>query len=106
MYAGAMGRPRAGAHYPRSVGEFQAWFQSDEDCLDYLEWLRWPVGFAYLVCGHHAAWRLGDGRLMCSGCGSRTSAIGVGILRLNGYPSPPLWLAGTQQVRQAEETKG
>ena len=66
---------RAGAHYPRSVGEFQArpWFQSDEDCLDYLEWLRWPAGFACLVCGHHAAWRLGDGRLMCSGCGSRTS---------------------------------
>ena len=68
-----MDRPRAGAHYPRSVGEFQAWFQSDEDCLDYLEWLRWPAGFACLVCGHHAAWRLGDGRLMCSGCGNRTS---------------------------------
>ena len=60
--------------YPRSVGEFQAWFQSDEDCLDYLEWLRWPAGFACLVCGHHTAWRLGDGRLMCSGCGGRTSA--------------------------------
>ena len=74
MYAGAMDRPRAGAHYPRSVGEFQAWFQSDEDCLDYLEWLRWPAGFACLVCGHHTAWRLGDGRLMCSGCGGRTSA--------------------------------
>ena len=69
-----MDRPRAGAHYPRSVGEFQAWFQSDEDCLDYLEWLRWPAGFACLVCGHHTAWRLGDGRLMCSGCGGRTSA--------------------------------
>ena len=68
-----MDRPRAGAHYPRSVGEFQAWFQSDEDCLDYLEWLRWPAGFACLVCGHQAAWRLGDGRLMCSGCGNRSS---------------------------------
>ena len=79
MYAGAMDRPRAGAHYPRSVGEFQAWFQSDEDCLDYLEWLRWPAGFACLVCGHHAAWRLGDGRLMCCGCGSRTSATAVTI---------------------------
>ena len=73
MYPGAMDRHRAGAHYPRSVGEFQAWFQSDEDCLDYLEWLRWPAGFACLVCGHQAAWRLGAGRLMCSGCGNRSS---------------------------------
>ena len=48
-----MDHPRAGVHYPRSVGEFQAWFQSDEDCLDYLEWLRWPTGFGCPACGHH-----------------------------------------------------
>ena len=68
-----MGRPRAGTHYPRSVGEFQAWFGSDEDCLDYLEWLRWPTGFSCPACEHRGEWRLGDGRLMCAGCGSRTS---------------------------------
>jgi hypothetical protein len=28
---------RVGVHYPRSTGEFQAWFRTDEDCLDYLE---------------------------------------------------------------------
>lgn len=33
--------PIAGTHYPRSAGEFQAWFGTDADCLDYLEWLRW-----------------------------------------------------------------
>jgi len=43
--------PRAGTHYPRSVGEFQAWFRTDEDCLDYLGWLRWPTGFACPDCG-------------------------------------------------------
>jgi hypothetical protein len=26
--------PRAGAHYPRSTGEFLAWFGIDEDCLE------------------------------------------------------------------------
>jgi hypothetical protein len=36
---------RGGLHYPRSIGEFQAWFRTDADCLDYLEWLRWPHGF-------------------------------------------------------------
>ena len=53
LYCGqvaTMGLPRAGTHYPRSVGEFQAWFGSDEDCLDYLEWLRWPTGFACPSC--------------------------------------------------------
>jgi hypothetical protein len=43
--------PVAGVHYPRSLGEFQAWFATDADCLDYLEWLRWPGGFVCPACG-------------------------------------------------------
>jgi transposase-like protein len=65
--------PRAGAHYPRSTGEFLAWFGTDEDCLDYLEWLRWPGGFACPHCGHAGGWRLADGRVECGGCSRRTS---------------------------------
>ena len=68
--------PRAGTHSPRSIGEFQAWFRTDADCVDYLEWLRWPAGFACPGCGHAGGWRLGDGRFMCSGCGGRTSVTG------------------------------
>jgi hypothetical protein len=63
-------------HYPRSVGEFQAWFGTDADCLDcldYLEWLRWPAGFVCPGCGQAGGWRLGDGRLKCAACGGRTS---------------------------------
>lgn len=67
-----MDHPRASRQYPKSVGEFHAWFRTDADCLDYLEWLRWPAGFACPACGHNG-WRLGDGRFMCSGCGGRTS---------------------------------
>ena len=55
------------------MGEFQAWFRTDADCLDYLEWLRWPAGFVCAECGHDRGWRLGDGRYRCSGCGGRTS---------------------------------
>lgn len=65
--------PIAGIDYPRSFREFQTWFQSDADCLDYLEWLRWPSGFVCPECGHTGAWRLGDGRFMCADCDSRTS---------------------------------
>jgi hypothetical protein len=68
-----MEQPRAGVHYPRSTGEFQAWFRTDADCLDYLEWLRWPGGFTCPDCGHAGGWRLGDGRLECAGCHGRTS---------------------------------
>jgi hypothetical protein len=68
-----MGRPRAGVHYPRSSGELQAWFRTDADCLDYLEWLRWPDGFVCPTCGHLGGWRLGDGRFKCAACGHRSS---------------------------------
>ena len=65
--------PRAGVHYPGSTGELQAWFRTDADCLDYLEWLRWPAGFSCPDCGHGGGWRLGDNRFMCAECGGRTS---------------------------------
>jgi DNA-directed RNA polymerase subunit RPC12/RpoP len=66
-------RPRAGVHYPRSAGEFQSWFRTDADCLDYLDWLRWPDGFACPRCGHPGGWAIGDGRYKCAACGARTS---------------------------------
>jgi transposase-like protein len=64
---------KAGRHYPRSTGEFQSWFATDADCLDYLDWLRWPDGFVCPECGHAGGWAVADGRYKCSGCGSRTS---------------------------------
>lgn len=51
----------------------QAWFRTDADCLDYLEWLRWPAGFVCSECGHSKAWALGDGRYECCECHERTS---------------------------------
>ena len=68
-----MVHPRGSVHYPRSVGEFQAWFRTDADCLDYLEWLRWPDGFVCPSCRHAGGWWLSDGRLECSSCHARTS---------------------------------
>ena len=32
-----METPSTGTHYPRSAGEFRAWFGTDAECLDYLE---------------------------------------------------------------------
>jgi len=56
------------------MGEFEAWFRTDGDCLDYLEWLRWPSGFVCPGCSHVGGWSLGDGRFKCPECGARASA--------------------------------
>ncbi len=58
--------------YLRSVGEFRHGFRTDADCLDYLEWLRWPDGFMCSGC-RAGGWRLGDGRFECVACGRRSS---------------------------------
>ena len=60
-------------HYPRSTGEFQSWFAADADCLDFLDWLRWPGGFVCPRCGHGGGWAVADGRYKCAACGKRTS---------------------------------
>ena len=62
-----------GRDYPRSVGEFLAWFGTDEDCRDYLAWLRWPDGFLCDECGRVGGWQLADGRWECAACSHRTS---------------------------------
>lgn len=97
-----MPNPAAGVHYPRSLGEFQAWFRTDADCLDYLEWLRWPDGFVCSACGHSGVWRLSDRRrLMCPGCGLRTSATAGTIFDRTRTPLTvwftACWLFATQK---------
>jgi hypothetical protein len=94
-------RPTAGLHYPRSLGEFSSWFATDADCLDYLEWLRWPDGFVCADCGDAGAWRLGDRRLMCRGCGARTSPTAGTIFDRTRTPLTvwfmACWLFATQK---------
>ncbi len=60
-------------HFPGSAGEFRSWFGTDADCLDYLDWLRWPEGFWCPRCDHAGGWRVADGGYKCAGCGGRTS---------------------------------
>lgn len=64
---------QGGREYPRSVGEFLAWFGTDADCRDYLAWLRWPEGFVCDECGGVGGWQLADGRWECVACSHRTS---------------------------------
>ena len=97
-----MSRPRGGVHYPRSVGEFQAWFGTDADCLDYLEWVRWPLGFACPDCGRSRGWRLGDGRIMCAACGRRTSVTAGTIFDRTRTPLT-VWFAACWSFATAKD---
>jgi Transposase zinc-ribbon domain len=65
--------PVAGVDYPRTYQEFLAWFPDERSCVDYLERVRWPDGFACPACGHDRFWRTGDRLRMCARCGRKTS---------------------------------
>lgn len=45
--------------YPRNLSEFEAWFDTEQACRDYLFRLRWPEGFRCLRCrgGHFGPMR-------------------------------------------------
>jgi transposase-like protein len=93
--------PVAGTHYPRSLGELRSWFATDADCLDYLEWLRWPDEFVCPDCGQVGGWRLGDGRFRCAACRRRTSVMAGTIFDRTRTPLTvwltACWLFATQK---------
>jgi len=96
-----MPSPIVGRDYPSSLGEFLAWFRTDADCLDYLEWLRWPNGLVCRSCGHHGGWRTSDGRFRCAGCGHRTSVTAGTIFDRTRTPLTvwfmACWMFATQK---------
>ena len=94
-------RPVAGLHYPAATGEFMAWFSTDADCLDYLEWLRWPAGFACPACGQGGR-RLGDGRFECAGCGRRSSVTAGTIFDRTRTPLT-VWFTACWQFAAAKD---
>lgn len=68
-------RPAAGRDYPRGWDELRGWFPDDAACLEYLERLRWPDGFACPACGQTGEpWRQTRLRLTCPACSHQTTA--------------------------------
>jgi DNA-binding SARP family transcriptional activator len=68
-----VGNVRGGTHFPRSHEELLEWFPDDVECLDYLEWLRWPEGFVCPYCGSNQGWKTSKGDWSCGGCHRRVS---------------------------------
>ncbi len=95
-----MSRPTAGVHYPRSLGEFQR--GSDRRRLSGLPRVAALARRLRLLgVRHRGVWRLGDRRLMCPGCGARTSATAGTIFDRTRTPLTvwftACWLFATQK---------
>jgi transposase-like protein len=95
-------RPHGGVHYPRSLGEFQSWFATDADCLDFLEWLRWPDGFVCPRCQSPGGWRVADGSFKCTNCKAQT-AVTAGTLFDRRRTPLTVWFAVCWQFATAKD---
>jgi ribosomal protein L37AE/L43A len=59
--------------YPRTLGEFDARFGSEEACRAYLFQLRWPDGFVCPRCQATTAWGTKRALIVCGSCGYQAS---------------------------------
>lgn len=67
--------PVGGIDYPRTLQEFDEWFGTEEDCVRYLQKLRWPQGFQCPGCGFQESWLTTRRLLYCKKCHRQTSVI-------------------------------
>lgn len=67
--------PVAGTDYPRTLQEFDAWFSTESDCLDYFKKLRWPTGFQCPECHSLQGWEMSTGLIRCTECQRKTSVL-------------------------------
>lgn len=89
---GSMRAMKASAEtaYPKTFEEFLEWFASEQDCAEYLEWIRWPNGFVCPGCSGKDAWRTDRGLWHCKSCGRQTS-VTVGTVFEDSRKPLRLW---------------
>ena len=76
-----------------SVEEFEARFQTEEDCADYLYQVKWPQGFRCPRCGHNHAYPLTKRRLPlfeCANCHYQAS-LTVGTVMEGSHTALRKW---------------
>lgn len=90
--------PVAGEDYPRNWREFLGWFATEDACAQFLEQLRWPMGFVCPICGVCAEpYRASRRRLVCRGCRHQTS-VTTGTLMEKTRTPLTTWFAAIWYV--------
>lgn len=78
---------KSSVDYPRNWNEFIEWFSSEDDCLAYLEKIRWKDGFICPSCGEKGdPYRLTRNRLKCTKCFSETTTTSGTIFHRTRTP--------------------
>ncbi len=72
--------------YPRTLGEFEARFRTEETCRAYLAQLRWPEGFRCPRCGGSKTWPVRTVLWQCAACGRQTSVTAGTIFQDSRTP--------------------
>lgn len=67
--------PAGGVDYPRTLQEFDAWFSTEEECINYIQRLRWPEGFQCPTCNSNKGWQMATSLIRCANCKHKTSII-------------------------------
>ncbi len=81
--------------------DLESRFSTKEECLSYLEKIRWPEGFKCPRCGSDNAWRTKRRTFFCSGCEFQTSVTSGTIF--DGVRKPltlwfrAVWLVTSQK---------
>lgn len=73
--------------YPKDTKEFDKWFPSDNECLNYIIRLRWPNGYQCPHC--HVvgqSWLRDRGRIKCKNCRHEQSVTGGTIFHRSHTP--------------------
>jgi len=100
----AIANPVGGEDFPRNQLEMTRWFSTQSECLDYLEWLRWPDGIVCRGCGNDTGWYTGRGDWSCSACGNRTSTLAGTIFERTRVELPHWFLLAWHMTN--EKTTG
>lgn len=79
-------RPRSGVSYPGSLPEVRRWFASEADCVDYLDWLRWPEGWSCPSCGSTLEQAAPPGVHRCARCRRRSTVTAGTIFQKTRTP--------------------
>jgi transposase-like protein len=90
--------PIAGEDYPRTWSQFEEWFATEDECLRYLERLRWRAGFVCPRCGvRDEPYRSSRARLMCRACGHQCTVTAGTIFDKTRTPLK-VWLAAAWYI--------
>jgi transposase-like protein len=76
--------------YPKNFEEFLNWFSTEDECLSYLEKIRWPDGIRCSSCSGESGWRTERKLWHCSSCHHQTS-VTAGTVFEGSRKSLRLW---------------